>query len=245
MTMYGEPVTQAVAEHRVVPELALAVRDLRRSAEPAVVLSSLARSCVPSFSDSCAVELSEGLDQVFHVSYPLPGEDSASGGNASLDDEPRAEGAADKVVTTSFEMPSAFGRPSFAGHVIHSWKLRIPAASDAIIARLLVDEALTVVRYQRLAEVAAEAETRSAQLALEAMTGRTIGEATGIVMATRHLAKTAAVDLLKVASRQSGRSLHNVALEVVHAGAVAHGPNEPTASLQRDTARARNLRSVP
>ena len=244
MIMYGEPATQAVAEHQV-PELALAVRDLRRSAEPAVVLSSLARSCVPSFSDSCVVELSEGLDPVFHVSYPLPGDDSASQGKASLDDEPRAEGTAGKVVTTSFEMPSAFGRPSFAGHVIHSWKLRVPAASDAIIARLLVDEALTVVRYQRLAEVAAEAETRSAQLALEAMTGRTIGEATGIVMATRHLAKTAAVDLLKVAGRQSGRSLHDVALEVVQAGAVAHGPNEPIASLQRDTARARNLRSIP
>lgn len=245
MTVYGEPVTQAVAEPPAVPELALALRGLRRSAEPAVVLSSLARSCVPSFSDSCVIELSEGLDPVFHVSYPLPGDDSTSQGNLSLDKEPPAQEAARKVVTTSFEMQSAFGRPSFAGHVIHSWKLRIPAASDAIIARLLVDEALTVVRYQRLAEVAAEAETRSAQLALEAMTGKTIGEATGIIMATRHLTKTAAVHLLKVASRQSGRSLHDVALEVVHGGAVPHGSNAPTASPQRDTVRARTLRSVP
>jgi hypothetical protein len=221
------------------------MRDLRRSAEPAVVLSSLARTCVPSFSDGCAVELSEGLDPVFRVSYPLPGDDPAPEGNASGGNRSPAGPITDKVVTTSFQMPSAFGRPSFAGHVIHSWKLRIPAASGALIARLLVDEALAVVRYERLAEAAAEAETRSAQLALEAMTGRAIGEATGIVMATRHLAKTAAADLLKAASRQSGRTLHEVALEVVHAGALVHGPGAPTPSRQRDTPRAGSLRSIP
>lgn len=60
---------------QAVPELGLAMRDLRASAEPTVVLSSLARNCVPSFSDGCAVELSEGVEPTFRVSYPLPGDD--------------------------------------------------------------------------------------------------------------------------------------------------------------------------
>jgi hypothetical protein len=162
------------------------------------------------------------------------------------DDDSQPAGAAHNVMTTSFELPSAFGRPSCAGLVIHRWNARIPTASEAIIARLLVDEALALVRHERLAEVAAQADRRSAQLAVETITAGTVGEATGIVMATRHLTSSAAVDLLKVASRQSGRALRDVAYEVVHAGALAGGPEiEPAASRRRDAGRARNLRSVP
>jgi hypothetical protein len=244
MTSYDDR-AGAGAVHHLVPEVPLAVRDLRRSAEPAVVLSSLARSSVPSFSDGCHVELSEGLEPMFRVSYPLAGDESAPEGHASYDDDSQPAWAAHNVVTTSFEIPSTFGRPSSAGLMIHSWNARIPTASEAIIARLLVDEALALVRHERLAEVAAQADRRSAQLAVETITARTIGEATGIVMATRHLTNSAAVDLLKVASRHSGRTLRDLAYEVVHAGGLTYGPNEPAASLQRDSARAPNLRSVP
>ncbi len=37
-----------------------ALEEIAASDEPAVVLSSLARSSTPSFSDGCAIELSEG-----------------------------------------------------------------------------------------------------------------------------------------------------------------------------------------
>jgi hypothetical protein len=40
------------------------------SVEPAVVLSSLARSSNPSFSDACAIELSEGTETLFRVCFP-------------------------------------------------------------------------------------------------------------------------------------------------------------------------------
>jgi len=193
--------------------LPLPLHDLRRSAEPAVVLSSLARLSVPCFSDGCALELSEGLDPVFEVSFPLPGEDPADEGGPSPGDEPPAGTA----VITTFDMPSADGHPAFSGHVIHSWTLRVAAAQDAVIARMLVDHALGVVRYERLAGKARAAEDRSACLAREAMANRAIGEAIGIEMATRQLDRTAAVELLKDASRQSGRSLHEISVAVVRA----------------------------
>jgi len=91
--------------------LTLALRDLRRSAEPAVVLSSLARLSVPCFSDGCELELSEGLDPVFEVSFPLPGEEPVQRSRSSRCNEPPA-GAA---VITAFDMPSDHGRPSFSG----------------------------------------------------------------------------------------------------------------------------------
>jgi ANTAR domain len=209
--------------------LSLALHTLRRSAEPAVVLSGLARLCVPCFSDGCSVELSEGLDPVFKVSFPSPGEDRC----------PRSESwhggdiPTGATVVTAFDMPSADGCPSFSGHIVHSWTRQPLAAGAPVIARLLVDHALTVIRHERLAERALAAEERSALLAREAMAGQSIGEAVGIVMATRHLDRTAALDLLKDASRQSGCSLHEVSAHLVRGltRTPAESPHEPAASL--------------
>jgi ANTAR domain len=192
-----------------IAELPLAIRALRPSAEPAVVLSSLARCCVRSFSDGCAVELSEGTDPAFRVRYPLPGE--------SADDDDGAL-SADGIVTTPFDLRSCHGRPAFAGVIVHSWRRRRPTSSDALVARLLVDGAISLVRQQRLAELAAAADERSAQLAIEAITSATIGQATGIVMATCHLTSADALDLLSRTARETGRDLYRVAVTVVSAG---------------------------
>jgi ANTAR domain len=204
--------------------------DLRRSAEPAVVLSSLARLSVPSFSQRCTVELSEGLDPVFTVSYPLSAPDTMPEARPPDDQAPPGAGPAGEAVITSFRMPSAVGQPSFAGYLIHTWTLRAPAPGDAMIARLLVDHALEVVRYERLAETAAAAESRSAQLALDAMTARVIGEATGIIMAALQLSEAAAVSQLKAAGHRSGHTLHDVAREVVRTGIFTREPDQPDAA---------------
>jgi ANTAR domain len=205
------------------------MRDLRPSAEPAVVLSSLARSSVPSFSDWCAVELSEGTEQVFRVSYPLPGEPGDDDGAPS----------ADQIVTTSFDLRSCHGRPAFAGVVVHCWRLRTPTASDAIIARLLVDGAISLVRHERLAELAAVADDRSARLAIEAMSNWTIGQATGMVMVTQSVTSADAFDMLGRAARQAGREVYDVAVAVVRAGGLGG-----LAGLQPGRAHARAGRSA-
>ena len=223
MRMHAEASSESDGD-RVTPQLPLAMRELRRSCEPSVVLSSLARSCVPTFSDGCVVELSEGLDPTFRVAYPLDSDDATGTAPKSLTGS-RTAGTATQLVMTFFEVPSTFGQPASAGVVTHSWDRRCPTSSDAIVARLLVDEALAVVQYERLAEVAAGADRRSARLAVEAITARTIGLAIGLLMAGRDVNEQAAFELLRSEGRASGQTLHDVALGVVHAGGVEHAVN--------------------
>jgi len=154
------------------------LRGLVRSAEPAVVLSSLARHSQQAFSDACAIELSEGTDALFHVSFP-------------------ATGRAGKTVTTAFELASGHGYASFAGVAVHTWTSRDPTADDAIIARLLVAHALGVVQQERLAWAAARAEERAAKLAVELITSRSEGEAIGLLMARHGATRAEAVSMLR------------------------------------------------
>jgi hypothetical protein len=55
---------------RSVLEIKEAIGTIVPSDEAAVVLSSLARSSNPSFSDACAIELSEGTEDPFRVWFP-------------------------------------------------------------------------------------------------------------------------------------------------------------------------------
>jgi GAF domain-containing protein len=123
-----------------------------------VVLSSLARFSNPSFSDACAIELSEGVDALFQVSFPMPGEAKLPAARQSA--RAGASPIAGRTVTTVFQAASGHGYPSFAGVVVHSWHERDPSEDDAIIARLLVDHALAVVQHERLAQSVARADDR-------------------------------------------------------------------------------------
>jgi hypothetical protein len=153
--------------------MSCSVRDIERviarivpSDEPAVVLSSLARAGIPAFSDACAIELSEGTEALFQVSFPLPDED---------EDESEVEAVSPArgiSVTTPFQASSGHGFASFAGLVMHSWAGRDAGPDDAIIARLLVDHALVILRRERMAQALARAEDRAAKLAIELMTSR-------------------------------------------------------------------------
>jgi hypothetical protein len=151
---------------RSVKDIEGVLGDLLASDEPAVVLSSLARASNPAFSDSCAVELSEGTDALFQVSFPLP-------------DDPvipaaRNAGKQRKSVTTAFQAPSGHGFASFAGVVIHSWSGHQPTDDDAIIARLLVDQALAILQRERMVQALARADDRAAKLAIELITTRPV-----------------------------------------------------------------------
>jgi hypothetical protein len=67
----------------------------------------------------------------------------------------------------------------------------------------------------------ARAETRAASLALEAISGRTINLATGIVMHQNGLAPDDAGDLLRHSARKTGIGLAQIAASVVRCGALA------------------------
>jgi hypothetical protein len=194
-----------------------------RSDEPPVVLSSLARACNPSFSDACSVELSEGVDALFRVSFPMPDD-------ATPADAPRA---AAKTVTTAFHAASGHGYPSFAGVVVHSWIGRDPMPEDAIIACLLVDRALAIVQHERLAQSAARADDRAAKLAIDLITSRLEGEAIGILMAKHQATEEEAVSLLRQLSWTGQRQVHEAAADVVRTADPQRGSESCAVSADR------------
>lgn len=185
-----------------------------RSAEPAVVLSSLARHSQLAFSDACAIELSEGTDALFRVSFPIPGEAVLPETAIPLPAAPGPTPLPGRTVTTAFRSASGHGYASFAGVAVHTWTGREPTADDAIIARLLVDYALGIVQQERLTRSAACAEDRAAKLAVELITSRTEGEATGLLMARHRITREEAVSMLRRAAGTTGRPLPAVAADV-------------------------------
>jgi len=211
-------VSHARGRKRSAREIDDAMRRIVSSDEPAVVLAGLARSSTPCFSDACAVELSEGTDTPFRVCFPMPEEAGfpADAGSARARVGPPP--AAMKSIITRFQAGSEHGYPSYAGMVVHAWAERDPTGDDAVIARLLVDRALAIVRHERLAQAAARADSRAAKLAIDLIASRVEGEATGILMAKHQVTRGEAMRLLRQASRTSQRELQEIAAGVVCAG---------------------------
>jgi hypothetical protein len=187
---------------------------LRASDDPVVTFAGLPRACVPDFADGCHVELSNGTEPLFRVTHP-----------ASSADGPERTAAqpvgSDQMLLTPFGVVSRTGYPSYAGVVTHWWTDRAPSEGDAAIADLMVKHLIALVDHERLMAAVARAEDRAASLALEAISGRTINLATGIVMRQNGLAADDAEDLLRQSARMTGRGVAQVAADVVLSGALA------------------------
>jgi hypothetical protein len=186
---------------------------LRGSDDPIVTFGGLPRACVPDFADGCQVELSNGAEPLFRVAWP------ASPADAPEPVTTRPVGA-DQVLATPFLAVSLTGYPPYAGVVTHWWADRTPSESHAVIADLMVKHLVALVDHERLMGVVARAEDRAANLALEAISGRTISLAIGIVMHQERLAADDAEDLLRRSAATTGRGLHEVAASVVRSGSL-------------------------
>ena len=187
---------------------------LRGSDDPVVTFGGLPRACVPEFADGCQVELSDGAEPLFRVTHPV----------SSADGPERAAAHAvgpDQMLLTPFHVASRTGYQPYAGVVTHWWTGRAPSVSDAAIADLMVKHLIALVDHERLMAAVARAEDRAASLALEAISGRTINLAIGIVMHQNGLAPDDAEDLLRRSARTAGTSLAQLAASVVRSGALA------------------------
>jgi ANTAR domain len=187
---------------------------LRGSDDPVVTFAGLPRACVPVFADGCQVELSDGTEPPFRAAHPAGSADRP---------EPAAACTAgsDHMLLTPFRVVSRTGYPSYAGVVTHWWAGRVPSESDAVVADLLVKHLIALVDHERLMVAVARAEDRAASLALEAISGRTINLATGVVMHQHGLAPDDAEDLLRQSARMAARGLAQVAADVVRSGTLA------------------------
>jgi hypothetical protein len=186
---------------------------LRGSDDPVVTFAGLPRACVPEFADGCQVELSDGAEPLFRATHPVS---SASG------PEPNTPPAAEEqMLLTPFLVASRTGYPSYAGVVTHWWTGRAPSESDAAIADLMVKHLIALVDHERLMVAVARAEDRAASLALEAICGRAINLAIGVVMRQYGLAPDEAEDLLRKSARRAAGGLGQLAASVVCSGALA------------------------
>jgi ANTAR domain len=124
------------------------------------------------------------------------------------------------MLLTPFRVASRTGYPSYAGVVTHWWTGRAPSERDAAIADLMIRHLIALVDRERLMVAMARAEDQAASLALEAISNRTIGLATGIVMHQYGLGPEDAEDLLRQSATMSARGLAHVAASVVRCGAL-------------------------
>jgi hypothetical protein len=190
---------------------------LQGSDDPRVTFGRLPEACVPEFADGCEVELSDGAEPSFRVVRP-----------ASCADDPgspiaRCAGPG-QVLAIPFRAVCLTGYPSYAGVVTYSWTGRTPSEAEAVIADLMIKHLVGLVERERLIEVVAQAEDRAANLALQAISGRTISLATGIVMLQNGLAADDAEDLLRQSAASASRELHQVAADVVRSGSLLASP---------------------
>jgi hypothetical protein len=189
---------------------------LRGSDDPVVTFAGLPRACVPEFADGCQVELSDGAESPFRVRHPAGPVGPHDGPGPAVG---RPVGS-DTTLLTPFRVVSRTGYPSYAGVVTLWWISRAPSDGDAVIADLMVKHLIALVDRERLMAGMARAEDRAARLALEAITGRTINLAMGIVMHQSGLCQEDAEELLRHSARMTGRSLPQVAASVVHTGSL-------------------------
>lgn len=190
---------------RDLARLAQAMDQLIASAQPAVVFSSLARLCVPAFSDRCIIDLTEDDNAAYRIDYP-------GGARPAV---PHADPA--RLRTRVTATPGTAQRP-YCAEVIHSWDHYTPSDADAAIAQLLVTRAVTAIDRERLDDLARHALDQAANLQIALSSNRQIGTALGILMANHKITDTAAFTLLRTTSQRTHRKLRDIADDVVQTG---------------------------
>jgi hypothetical protein len=192
-----------------------AVQRLVVSPEPAVVLASLAGVCASAIADECwGTIVQEGVTRSISAGAPadVPGE-SLTPGPWTM---PLTGG---DQLTLSFRQSAWEHYPEFSGTMTWRWHDRDrPTSSDRVIAQLLLDRAIDLVRAQRLQLAVAVERDKAAHLQLALVTNREIGQAIGILMSTYKLTSQQGFDLLRMASQHTHRKLREVATEVCETG---------------------------
>jgi hypothetical protein len=192
----------------------IAMRQLVPSTEPTVVLSSLASVCAPAIADECWGTIVE-----------------AAAAHSIGIAEPRS--AATSPTPAAWTMPLTGGDqlaldfhqdaweqyPEFSGTMTWRWHDRDrPTRSDRVIARLLLDRAIELVRTQRLEAALAAERNKTSHLEVALVSNREISQAIGILMSTYKLTSQQGFDLLRMASQHAHRKLREVAAEVCQTG---------------------------
>jgi hypothetical protein len=187
------------------------VRPLVVSGEPDVVLSSLARLCVPAFSDGCSLELHTPTVPVYRIRYPRGRthrlRDAVRTVNR-FDDDDRFSAVVRVAIASP---PGAFG-PRYDGEMVYAWREYQPGRGDQGLADLLVDRAQRIIERQRVLDALAAAEDLTERMRRAAGAGREIEAALDKLRLT-HLSDDAGYEMLRRAGEEAELLLTELALQ--------------------------------
>jgi hypothetical protein len=193
------------ANHPSAQNLAMTARHLVASVEPAVVFGSLARLCVPSFSDDCHIDVVERERAPYRV-----------------------EGVGERNLRVASELPrpsvgirfhgSTWTTGSYAGLARFVWNTRAPTVYDHTVAGLLIDRAVAVITHERLEERIHVAEDVNSHLRTALQANRRICVAIGILMSNHAVTEDAAWEILRTGSQTSHCKISDIADDIVRAG---------------------------
>ena len=195
-----------------------ALTHLVASIEPAVVFSSLAKLCVPAFSDECTIDVVQLEQPDYRISYPHV--------------TPCASRAAQphpgQQLVTVFDVVVEDGSSArYSGVVTFAWWRAVPGAADLVIAQLLTDRAIAVIDQERRIAAAERACTDLANLQAGLASNRQVATALGILMASHKITEPDAFAMLRLASQRAHRKMREIADEVVLTGALEEPAARP------------------
>jgi hypothetical protein len=193
------------ANHPSAQNLAMTARHLVASVEPAVVFGSLARLCVPSFSDDCHIDVMERERAPYRV-------ESVVAGNLRV---------AREVPRPSLGIRfhgSTLTAGSYSGLARFVWNTRTPTVYDHTVAGLLIDRAVAVITQERLQERIHVAEDVNSHLRTALQANRRISMAIGILMSNHAVTEDVAWEILRTDSQTSHHKISDIADDIVRAG---------------------------
>lgn len=120
-----------------------ALRYLVRSVEPAIVFCSLAHLCVPTFSEECTVDIVEGNEVSYRISFPRSNLDDVTASTRDLTGHRRIR------TEFGYAVRTRFASAGYTGLITHLWRTRVPTQADVSRALILVRYGVDTVRAER------------------------------------------------------------------------------------------------
>lgn len=215
-------------------EVLQALEVIDQSGEPLAVFSSIARLCVPDFCDAATVTVvgPDGRGHRIEASsvrpvtgpVPIPPKLTVTDlGQTSWVESARPHAEGDSAAASFSEAAG-----DLRGELV-LWFRRKRSVDDHtvsadLLARLLVDRAVTIVQREQLTAIASAANARADNLEVALASSRDIGMAIGILMERFKLSSEQGFDLIVRISQHDRRKVRDIAHGITETGEVVLPP---------------------
>lgn len=239
-------------------EVLRALDGLEPTPDPAEMFRSVAELCAPLLCDEAVVTLTLAGRQPVTASWPPRSNVAAnqpefrdrrpvraiSRADRSGDAHPSAQHALTEDAAFIPIVVTDADEDGFHGELALRMSAGRPTNAHLHLGQLVVDRACWMVRDARTSAVARAAALRADNLERAVGSNREIGIALGILMDRRKLTSAQAFELLRRASQNGHRKLHDVALDIIESGSLEALQDGPPAA-EHSTRRPLTVPSPP